>query len=388
MISKQSYVDLLGLSLQENIKALEYSKTVEDAVLSFTKIYPDIVIYRYYFKGIEVMRHLNGSYIVITKNLAFNGFNYKNFVTTNNDWKYGSPTYQQQGIGYVKLCIDDYQDKDYKYIIKENLKGLDVPFNSRLYDALLLHREVEMMSKFGNIDMLKYLLRHEAKLSKSDVMWCIENKLSYHQILAYETVMKKDVALIDKLGDSYRQYKQLSKYLSDDKIKCYKQLNSKNINLYIDFRTMQENLGLPTNKLTIYPKQIKRRHDELSTVVDENKQLYDENKTKRLNEEIQDRIKEIFSLQVENDNYKIVIPKTIDDFKHEASALKHCINSYIERYAKGETIILFVRKKGKEDKPLYTIELKQNRINQFYGKHNCKPPINIENEVKQMLNLF
>lgn len=70
----------------------------------------------------------------------------------------------------------------------------------------------------------------------------------------------------------------------------------------------------------------------------------------------------------------LVVPKTADDIKAEGETLHHCVGGYVERIAKGETSIFFVRKADSPDKPYFTLEWKDNDIIQCRGLHNCDMP--------------
>lgn len=68
----------------------------------------------------------------------------------------------------------------------------------------------------------------------------------------------------------------------------------------------------------------------------------------------------------------------------EGKALEHCVGGYADRYANGSTDILFIRKLSEPDKPYYTMEVLNNRINQTRGLKNCAP----NDEVKEFLGAF
>lgn len=71
--------------------------------------------------------------------------------------------------------------------------------------------------------------------------------------------------------------------------------------------------------------------------------------------------------------YSIVVPERTSDIEHEADELKHCVRSYIPRVVDGKTLICFLRSNEDLDKPLITIEVKDNVVTQAYGLHDGKP---------------
>ena len=69
----------------------------------------------------------------------------------------------------------------------------------------------------------------------------------------------------------------------------------------------------------------------------------------------------------------IVAPCCAEDLAHEGSTLNHCVRSYAERIAKGETTILFVRKEAEPGTPYFTMEVRDGKVIQLRGKCNCSP---------------
>ena len=65
--------------------------------------------------------------------------------------------------------------------------------------------------------------------------------------------------------------------------------------------------------------------------------------------------------------------KDVDAILDEADNLKHCVASYIEDFAKGNSYLYFIRVNNALDKSLYTVEVVQDErsgqfiLNQCYG---------------------
>ena len=66
-----------------------------------------------------------------------------------------------------------------------------------------------------------------------------------------------------------------------------------------------------------------------------------------------------------------------EDLIVEGNTLSHCVGrmGYDKKHAKGDSIILFLRKVAEKDKPYVTVEYdpKRKKILQSYGSHNSKP---------------
>lgn len=65
--------------------------------------------------------------------------------------------------------------------------------------------------------------------------------------------------------------------------------------------------------------------------------------------------------------------------------LHHCVGSYAKKhFVYGTSIIVFVRDKAHRETPLYTLELKNNRIIQLKGERNKSA----DEEAKKEAELF
>ena len=76
-------------------------------------------------------------------------------------------------------------------------------------------------------------------------------------------------------------------------------------------------------------------------------------------------------LERSSQNYVISLPKQPQDIVKEGVALNHCVGSYVNRAANGNTIILFLRKKSSPDTPFITLEINptQNTLVQAEGRN-------------------
>lgn len=69
---------------------------------------------------------------------------------------------------------------------------------------------------------------------------------------------------------------------------------------------------------------------------------------------------------------------------NEGKALHHCVGTYAERYAKGQTNLFVIRKAADPDKPYFTVEIQKNSIVQIRGNKNCPP----DKEVAEFIKVF
>ena len=115
----------------------------------------------------------------------------------------------------------------------------------------------------------------------------------------------------------------------------------------------------------LYTKDLQKSHDKAAHRLKHKADV----KTKR---EFIAAYKDISEqLCFEKDGLKIICPSVPDDVISEGHALHHCVGSYIDRVARKECMILFVRKCTGETKPFYTVEIRGQKVIQVRGVGNC-----------------
>ncbi len=132
------------------------------------------------------------------------------------------------------------------------------------------------------------------------------------------------------------------------------------------------------NSFVLYPKDLQKSHDRTA---------------RRFKQKKDSLIKRDFiavyqglagQLDFEKDGMKIVYPSTPDSIISEGNALHHCVGSYTERVAEKECIILFLRKCSDEEKPFYTVEVRNQKAVQVRGVGNC----GMTDEVKAFISAW
>lgn len=78
------------------------------------------------------------------------------------------------------------------------------------------------------------------------------------------------------------------------------------------------------------------------------------------------------SFEYDDEEFCIIAPKDPVDIAEEGMNLHHCVKSFIPAVSKGETNVVFVRRKGFETVPFFTIEVDNSKtIRQAHGNCNC-----------------
>ena len=59
-----------------------------------------------------------------------------------------------------------------------------------------------------------------------------------------------------------------------------------------------------------------------------------------------------------------------EELVEEGSRLHNCLRTYIDKVARGDCLIFFIRKADRPDEPFYAMEYCNGEINQLYADHN------------------
>lgn len=128
------------------------------------------------------------------------------------------------------------------------------------------------------------------------------------------------------------------------------------------------------DEYVLLPPDFKRAHDR---VMKEYQDYKDELVRQRL-AEIEQLMKKVLmetecleATELKTKKLLIVVPKNGEEIKNEGRKLHHCVGTYVERVAKRETMILFIRRVENPTEPFYTMEFKNGKVVQCRGKNNC-----------------
>lgn len=137
----------------------------------------------------------------------------------------------------------------------------------------------------------------------------------------------------------------------------------------------------------VMPPDFKKAHDRLMAEVQRKKDealRKQREKTARELKKLMDELRGMDPMQLRSKKFMIVLPSSVNDLKNEGKTLHHCVATYADRVAKGETLILFIRQISEPEKPFYTMEWRDNRVIQCRGSHNK----DMTPEVKMFVKAF
>lgn len=116
--------------------------------------------------------------------------------------------------------------------------------------------------------------------------------------------------------------------------------------------------------------ELREKHDYLVEIVNTKKtEIFMNGFNKR---------KEVWDKFVFDDGkspFIVIRPDAPEDLAREGMELHHCVKSYIQKVAQGQTNIVFIRKRDDKDTPFFTAEVDNNKkIQQVHGSCNRNTP--------------
>lgn len=227
-----------------------------------------------------------------------------------------------------------------------------------------------MMEYIREMDALDY---YSLKSIRSmDEKLTSNNFKSIMQIFKEESSLSTLLRNEDYINTLYKDYgykdvKRLALYVTRE-VKLQQGITSpRDALVYLkDYNRMSKAIGTDIEK---YPKSLKKEHDIASL-------NYNVNRDERKNREFQAIVNEegyntlSYKDNSKGNEYEIVIPQTSQEIISEGSSLSHCVASYVDDVIVKRCKIVFLRYKDKLDKPLITIEIRDNNIRQVRGQSN------------------
>jgi len=137
---------------------------------------------------------------------------------------------------------------------------------------------------------------------------------------------------------------------------------------FFDYIDMAQKLGMEiTNKRVLCPLDLEAAHNRVS-------EEFHFEETRLTNERIAERIESLKDLEDQGMGFVLTLPQKAAEIMREGKLLGHCVKKYIDNYANGKTILLFLRKEENPREPFITVEYRDGRIIQARGDHNSDPP--------------
>ncbi|MDT2848787.1 PcfJ domain-containing protein [Vagococcus carniphilus] len=271
-----------------------------------------------------------------------------------------------------------FEENEWKEKLKKNrdLKYLET--NQVYLDNLArfykYRNEIEYAQKIEADQLVVDIIdnRYEVDMRTVNKNWLQQNKAFFKKTTRNfeHFLMKKELEtrgsrFISGIEDylSLRQIVSIPNGTDLTKLQKYLVKQMASYDYYQDYLNMSEEVGLSSEEINYYPKDLIHAHDK---VVDSLNSL-----TREITKEgFESKAKMLAMLEVTIDNFIFVLPKQAEELVKEGQALKHCVGSsgYIKNHAEGRTTIVFVRKADEPDKSFFTLEYTMIVLSNYKGK--------------------
>ena len=139
------------------------------------------------------------------------------------------------------------------------------------------------------------------------------------------------------------------------------------VQILLDYWSMAEQLGQDlTDAQVRYPRSLLIAHDEAAELMRQRQEAGRANLFRL-------RRKYLSKWTFAVDGLLIRPARSQKDLTNEGNSLHHCVSTYGNRHAKGESAIFFIRRKSRPGEPYYTLELDEKTltVRQNRGLRNC-----------------
>lgn len=312
-------------------------------------------------------------------------------------------------MGLYKLAahlINEFHDGAFGYESRNGIRGLRKS-GKTIFEILGLTKENTriLQSIDGNIDELRLL--QEAQSSGYNLK--VEELERFYKLFGCNTTLirkenrkstiHKICRYIEREGADYRvgesgqcwRYSYMQRKERPDIREERLQNCAKD---WLDYLNWCKELKYDLNNMFFYfPKNFKKVHDrtaaEYQALQDKKaaeKKRREDERIKREAEVMKKLLEEMLKENAGIDNAFLIkgkglilrAPRDTQEIKNEGAALHHCVGTYVDRVAKGQTHIFFVRRVEEPDTPYFTMEYNNGRVIQCRGNHNCGMPASVK----------
>ena len=307
------------------------------------------------------------------------------------DWGYNDDKYFQIQAPIINKEFIEKIPK-YKYSAISQYKYTNYIKYLRFYEK---YPQTELLVKCGLSELAtsKQILQKCSK-DKKFCKWLYDNRQyiidnryyitslirAYNQNKSIKEMYTLDsFKLLYKNRDNFREIKEMLnkneletfvKYITKQKTNAYS---------YSDYLRACKGLELDMNESkNRYPHNFKKWHDIRIDEYHSKLAEIDKRKKQELYENFANVSNKYMALQRQlKDGYITLIAKTPTDLINEGEKLHHCVGrmGYDQKFARGETLIFFIRTKEQPEIPLVTLEYspKTHKILQCYADYDSKP---------------
>lgn len=253
--------------------------------------------------------------------------------------------------------------------------------------AGLYHLAWEMAAGRGRetVDWNKKKLWEAMKVTKEQMLFCIKINIGARGLEVLQIANEYRVSLTERqlqffeieigpdLVGNIFQYGHIEK--------SYKYLvtlmqNKENCGDYIDYLEDMEYLQIPPTEDVLFPRNFQQTHQRLALQRREKEDTIRKMEIVEKDKLLQEMLPELEeTYRFEDEQFCMVLPTCKEDFNREGRENHNCVGgSYYGKMLKGQSCVMFLRRKEEPDKAFCTVEMNGERILQCRAVRNSEPP--------------
>ena len=143
-----------------------------------------------------------------------------------------------------------------------------------------------------------------------------------------------------------------------DRIKNYmdrQRMRYRDVGLLRDTRRMTHRLyGRELTSEELWPRNLQQSHDRVAQMLADRER---KEKSMELEDGFQKVIERYGELEWSDGDLRVLLPRGNEELIREGKVLRHCVGTYGRTHAKGNSIILFIRRRRRPERPYYTLNI-------------------------------
>ena len=235
------------------------------------------------------------------------------------------------------------------------------------------------------VDWSKKKLWEAMKVTKEQLHFCIRINISARELEVLQIANEYRASLTERqlrffeaeigpgLVGNLFQYGHTEKFhrylegLIQNKEKCRD---------YIDYLEDMEYLQIPPTEDVLFPRNFQQTHQRLTIQRREKEDAVRKMEIAEKDKLLQEMLPELEeTYRFEDEQFCIVLPTCKEDFNREGRENHNCVGgSYYDKMLKGQSCVMFLRRKEEPDKAFCTVEMNGERILQCRAVRNSEPP--------------
>jgi hypothetical protein len=387
---------------------MEYIQRVNDGFLVRSFYVCRMIPKEYDIKFEEILEETFRTFI------SFSGKHYKFYYYQSyfgtSEWRYvnaqksynGTP-YCPGGTLYTKNLSRVFKDTEYQYCqLAEFARHMSTVHSPTYLERYLNVPCIEYLVKLKMYRLMTEVCdKHNHCLSdphgknpaevfgvpKSDVKALIKLNISGTELEIWrwcrdegKPISEEDIQIIQSCDMNVKSFEFIKRLSDITPLTKYLRYLKKQI---IGTKTSMSNVGLDwldyvgncqklnynlNDETILFPRDLKKAHDRAYQLIEVSKNKASDDKIRAM------YLKKMKQYSYREEDYFITVASCVEDLIQEGQKMHHCVGTYIDRVAKNQCTILFIRSIAEPNKPLATCEVRDNEPIQIRAQNDEVPP--------------